>query len=176
MGVFPPLVAPKDPLLLDEDRAGPPPEQGQPVSWKSQRRLRNSQGRGLSGALSASQVSCPAQSLGQRDPRAEGNGSPLQYSCLGNAVDRGAWWATIPGVTRVGHDLATKLPGHPRSTEVNPVWQGPGEVIKEDFPEEVTAELLLDFFCPFLTVAFLSSIGFWCFLVVVWFFFFFSTS
>ena len=26
-----------------------------------------------------------------------GNGSPLQYSCLGNLRDRGAWWATIPG-------------------------------------------------------------------------------
>ena len=26
---------------------------------------------------------------------AEGNGNPLQYSCLGNPMDRGAWWATI---------------------------------------------------------------------------------
>ena len=25
-------------------------------------------------------------------------------------MDRGAWWATVPGVTRVGHDLATKPP------------------------------------------------------------------
>ena len=24
-----------------------------------------------------------------------GNGSPLQYSCLGNPMDRGAWWATV---------------------------------------------------------------------------------
>ena len=30
---------------------------------------------------------------------AEGNGSPLQYSCLGNPMDRGAWWATVHGVT-----------------------------------------------------------------------------
>ena len=28
-----------------------------------------------------------------------GNGNPLQYSCLENPVDRGAWWATIHGVT-----------------------------------------------------------------------------
>ena len=28
----------------------------------------------------------------------EGNGNPLQYSCLGNPMDRGAWWATVPGV------------------------------------------------------------------------------
>ena len=30
----------------------------------------------------------------------EGNGNPLQYSCLGNSMDRGAWWATVHGVTR----------------------------------------------------------------------------
>ena len=29
-----------------------------------------------------------------------GNGNPLQYSCLENPVDRGAWWATIHGVTK----------------------------------------------------------------------------
>ena len=28
----------------------------------------------------------------------EGNGNPLQYSCLGNPVDRGAWWATVHGI------------------------------------------------------------------------------
>ena len=30
----------------------------------------------------------------------EGNGSPLQYSCLENAMDGGAWWATVHGVTK----------------------------------------------------------------------------
>ena len=29
----------------------------------------------------------------------EGNGTPLQYSCLENPMDRGAWWATVHGVT-----------------------------------------------------------------------------
>ena len=29
----------------------------------------------------------------------EGNGNPLQYSCLGNPMDRGAWWATVHGLT-----------------------------------------------------------------------------
>ena len=38
----------------------------------------------------------------------EGNGNPLQYSCLENPVDRGAWWATVHGLTTVGHDLVTK--------------------------------------------------------------------
>ena len=28
----------------------------------------------------------------------EGNGTPLQYSCLENPMDRGAWWATVHGV------------------------------------------------------------------------------
>ena len=40
----------------------------------------------------------------------EGNGNPLQYSCLEIPKDRGAWWATVHGVARVGHDLATKPP------------------------------------------------------------------
>ena len=30
----------------------------------------------------------------------EGNGSPLQYSCLENSLDRGAWWAIVHGVTK----------------------------------------------------------------------------
>ena len=30
----------------------------------------------------------------------EGNGTPLQYSCLENLMDRGAWWATVHGVAR----------------------------------------------------------------------------
>ena len=30
----------------------------------------------------------------------EGNGNPLQYSCLGNSMDRGAWQATVHGVTK----------------------------------------------------------------------------
>ena len=34
----------------------------------------------------------------------EGNDSPLQYSCLENPMDRGAWWATVNGLKRVGHD------------------------------------------------------------------------
>ena len=37
----------------------------------------------------------------------EGNGNPLQYSGLGNPMDRGAWWATVHGVAK-RHDLAIK--------------------------------------------------------------------
>ena len=37
----------------------------------------------------------------------EGNGRPLQYSCLGHPMDREAWQATVHRSQRVGHDLAT---------------------------------------------------------------------
>ena len=30
----------------------------------------------------------------------EGNGNPLQYSCLENSMDGGAWWATVHGVAK----------------------------------------------------------------------------
>ena len=36
----------------------------------------------------------------------EGIGSPLQYSCLGNPMDRGAWWATVHGVTKIQTGLS----------------------------------------------------------------------
>ena len=50
----------------------------------------------------------------------EGNGNPLQYSCLENPTDRRAWEATVYGVPRVRHDLATKPPPCP---EANPNGQ-----------------------------------------------------
>ena len=37
---------------------------------------------------------------GLRRPHREGNGNPLQYSCLENPMDRGAWWATVSGVAK----------------------------------------------------------------------------
>ena len=37
---------------------------------------------------------------GSRRFPGEGNGNPLQYSCLGNLMDRGVWQATIDGVTK----------------------------------------------------------------------------
>ena len=36
----------------------------------------------------------------------EGNGIPLQYSCLENPMDRGAWWAAVHGVTKSGAQLS----------------------------------------------------------------------
>ena len=36
------------------------------------------------------------------------NGGTLQYSCLGNPMDRGAWQATVHWVVKTGHNLASK--------------------------------------------------------------------
>ena len=33
----------------------------------------------------------------------EGNGNPLQYSCLENSMDKGAWWATVHGCCKGSH-------------------------------------------------------------------------
>ena len=38
--------------------------------------------------------------LGWEDSPGGGNGSPFQYSCLENPMDRGAWWATAHGVSK----------------------------------------------------------------------------
>ena len=38
----------------------------------------------------------------------EGNGNPLQYSCLGNLMDRGAWQAIVHGSQRVRYNLVIK--------------------------------------------------------------------
>ena len=38
----------------------------------------------------------------------ERHGNPLHSTCLEDPMIRGAWWAIVLGVARVGHDLATK--------------------------------------------------------------------
>ena len=54
---------------------------------------------GFLGGLVAKNLSASAGELGLvpgwgRSP-GEGSGNPLQYSCLGNSMDRGAWWAPV---------------------------------------------------------------------------------
>ena len=49
----------------------------------------NAEGTGDVGSIPGS-----GRSLG------EGNGNPLQYSCLGNSMDGGAWWARAHGITK----------------------------------------------------------------------------
>ena len=49
---------------------------------------------------SAYNVGDPSSILGSGRSPGEGNGNPLQYSCPENPVDRGAWWATVHGITK----------------------------------------------------------------------------
>ena len=67
---------------------------------------------GFPGGSDDKESTCNAGDLGSipglgRSP-GEGNGNPLQYSCLENPMDRGAWWAIVQGVARVRHDLVAK--------------------------------------------------------------------
>ena len=59
---------------------------------------------GKESTCNADQDSIP----GSRRFPGEGNGNTLQYSCLENLMDRGAWQDTVHGVARVGHTLMTK--------------------------------------------------------------------
>ena len=58
----------------------------------------------MNGGSEVKVSACNAGDLGSipglgRSP-GEGNGNPLQYSCLENPMDRGAWWATVHGVAK----------------------------------------------------------------------------
>ena len=59
---------------------------------------------GFSGGSDGKESSCNAGDMGSipelgKSP-GEKNGSLLQYSCLENPTDRGAWWAAVHGVTK----------------------------------------------------------------------------
>ena len=62
------------------------------------------QSRGFPGGsevkASASRAGDPGSNPGSGRSPGEGNGNPLQYSCLENPMDGGAWWATVHGVTK----------------------------------------------------------------------------
>ena len=62
------------------------------------------------GKESACNAGDPGSIPGSGRSPGEGNGNPLQYSCLENPVDRGAGQATVHEVTRVGHELVAKPP------------------------------------------------------------------
>ena len=64
--------------------------------------------RGLPPAQTVKNLPASAGDLGSipgpgRSP-GEGNGNPLQYSCLENSIDRGVWQARSMGSKRIGHD------------------------------------------------------------------------
>ena len=62
---------------------------------------------GFLGGGSGQEPACQARDVRDRDlipglrrPRGGGRGHPLQDSCLENPMDRGAWWASVHGVTK----------------------------------------------------------------------------
>ena len=54
----------------------------------------------LSGKESTCDVGVTGLIPGSGTSLGEGNGNPLQYSCLGNLMERGAWRATVHGVSK----------------------------------------------------------------------------
>ena len=55
---------------------------------------------GLDGKEFAFNEGDPGSVPGSGRSPGEGNDNPLQYSCLENPMDRGAWWATVHGVAK----------------------------------------------------------------------------
>ena len=80
---------------------------GAPVRGQSQARFLRQvcdTARGFPGGSDGKESAYNAGALGSihgsgRSP-GEGNGNPFQYSCLGNPIDRGAWWAIVCGVAK----------------------------------------------------------------------------
>ena len=56
--------------------------------------------RGDEEEKGGNQKEIEVRALGQEDSPGEGDGNPLQYSCLEYPMDRGAWWATVHGVIK----------------------------------------------------------------------------
>ena len=55
---------------------------------------------GSDGKVSVYNAGDPGSIPGSGRSTGEGNGNPLQYYCLENPMDRGAWWATVHGVAK----------------------------------------------------------------------------
>ena len=84
---------------------------------------------GFSGGSDGKESACNAGDTGVIpgsgiSPR-EGNGNPLQYSCLENSMDRGAWWATVYGVAKSQTRMSIKLGIYfhaPFQSILLPIW------------------------------------------------------
>ena len=75
-------------------------------------------------------------------PLGEGNGTPLQYSCLENPMDGGAWWAAVHGVTKSPirlSDFTFTFPFHALEEEMAThssvlAWRIPGTAEPDGLP------------------------------------------
>ena len=83
-----------------------------PLPWKARKTWFVWPGSGFPDGLDGKESACNAGDSGlisrSRRSHGEGNDNLLQYSCLGNPTDRGAWWATVHGLPRLRHDGATE--------------------------------------------------------------------
>ena len=84
------------------------PEMGR-SPWRRDR-LRSPVFLGFSGGSDSKESTCDVGDLGSipglgRSP-GEGNGNPLQYSCLENPIDRKTWWTTVHGLAKSGAQLS----------------------------------------------------------------------
>ena len=64
---------------------------------------------GSNGKKSARNVGNPRSIPGLGRPPGEGNGNPLQYSCLEKSMDRGTWWTTVHWITHKESDTTEGL-------------------------------------------------------------------
>ena len=92
------------------------------------------------GGSEVKESDCNAGDLGSisgsgRSP-GEGNGNPLQYSCLGNPMDGGAWWPTVHAVskswTRLSYFTSLHFPGGSHGEESACNAGDPGSIPGED--------------------------------------------
>ena len=110
---------------------------------------------------SASPVQCGRYRklrFGPRSGRSPGGGlnNPLQNSCLRNPMDRGAWWATIHGLQRVGHNTHV-VPTDRRIPKAR--TSGPRALLYPEFPE--TQRTSPCFFSPRLCLRCLKTAFIW---------------
>ena len=76
---------------------------------------------GSNGKVSARNTGDPGSIPGLRS-LGEGNGNPLQYSCLKNSMDRGTWWATVHGVAKSQRRLSDFTFFHFLSFWTESIW------------------------------------------------------
>ena len=78
---------------------------------------------GSDGKESAWNTGYPGSTPGLGRFIGEGNGNPLQYSCLKNSMDRGAWWATADGLTELDMTKQLTLSLSKDTKTINEAWE-----------------------------------------------------
>ena len=82
---------------------------------------------GFPGGSDAKESACNAGDsvsiLGSGRSPGEGNVNPLQYSCLGNPMDRGGWWAIVHRVTKSRTRLSDYHTNPGRASIITPIFQ-----------------------------------------------------